>query len=276
MENNFEKYKKMYEDFGAQKSLDYLDEKFIPKNLFGFDNFLREKKILEKINLDPNDVILDIGCASGRQIFLMSPYCKKAVGIDISPSFIEEGKKYLQRKNIKNVELLISLAEDIPFPENYFDKILCAELLEHVIDPGRVLKEIHRVLKRGGKLIITVPNLNSEGTFYGRIKRFLGIKKFKPLPEFSLESLRKHGNAHLREFDGKTLEELVKKYDFKIIYKGGINFLDWPGIDLMIRALNKLGIWQNFFLKIFLFFEFLLNKVLINFGRHLILIAEKS
>ena len=276
MKNNYKKYHKMYEDFGAKKSTVYLKEKFIPINFFGFDNFLRERKILEKIDSSQNDLILDIGCASGRQVFLISPHCKKVIGIDISSAFIEEGNKYIQKQNIQNVELLVALAENLPFSENYFDKVLCAEVLEHVIDPDKVLKEAKRVLKRGGRLIITVPNLNSDGTLHGRIKRVLGIKKFEPLRDFSFESIYKHGDAHLQEFTKKTIQGLVKKHNFKIVYIRGISFLDWPGIDLMIRALNKLKVWQSFFLTFFLFLEFLLNKIPINFGRHLILIAEKK
>ena len=130
-------------------------------------------------------------------------------------------------------------------------------------------------MRRKGKLVITVPNFNSDGTIYGRIKRILKIKKFEPLKDFSFKSVQRHGDAHLREFDKESIIELVKKYNFSIIEISNVSFLDWPGIDFMIRGLNKLGIWQKCFLRVFLFLEFVSSKFLYNFGRHLILIAEK-
>ncbi|HXU77073.1 MAG TPA: class I SAM-dependent methyltransferase, partial [Methylomirabilota bacterium] len=52
---------------------------------------------------------------------------------------------------------VIASAEQIPFGDQRFDLVLCTQMLEYVPDPGRVLSEIHRVLKPGGRLLLSVP-----------------------------------------------------------------------------------------------------------------------
>lgn len=272
----YQKYKRMYDEFATKQAKKYLEKKFSPSYFIGFTGFLRETSLLRKLKIQPEDIILDVGCASGHQSFIISRHCKKAIGIDVGLDFIEEAQNYARAHHIQNIEFKVADVENLPFKTEAFDKIICAEVLEHVINPSRALEEMKRVLKKKGRLVISVPNMNSNGTLWGRLKRLLGIRKFIPIEvkDFSMGGIEKHGDSHLREFNSKALQNIIKEHNFEVDYLDGLSFLDWPRISLVYKMLSKFKSFQ----KIFLNFELLLTKIKIftKFGRHLILVAIKE
>lgn len=101
--------------------------------------------------------ILDVGSASGwflkelKKTFINS----ECVGIDAYKKAIDYGKK-----TYANIELLNADAHRIPFRNNTFEVIVCCEVLEHVENPETVIKEMKRVLKNDGSLIIEIDTGN--------------------------------------------------------------------------------------------------------------------
>lgn len=91
--------------------------------------------------------ILDIGCGSKpyEDLFLNT---KKYIGVDIEVS----GHDHTSSK----VDIFYN-GEILPFGDESFDNIVCVEVLEHVFNFNQLIREMHRVLRPGGKLLITVP-----------------------------------------------------------------------------------------------------------------------
>jgi len=99
--------------------------------------------ILNEVNNPAGPMkILDLGCGNGWFVKKLNSMGIGTIGIDINL----EGE---------TENLIRTSAYDLPFPENYFDCVLAIEIIEH-LEP-RVYKEIGRVLKPGGKLIVTSP-----------------------------------------------------------------------------------------------------------------------
>ena len=117
----------------------------------------RSRFIFEEIEKRKPKIILDIGCGRGFYIKSLSFYKfpKKIFGIDINEKYLLEAKKNCQDKRITIKKGSIY---SLPYPNNYFDFIICSELLEHLNDDKRGLKELNRVLKKNGTIAITVPN----------------------------------------------------------------------------------------------------------------------
>lgn len=262
----------MWENFATAKAKSYLGYKFLPTHRIGLTNFLREQQIYIFLDPQKEDVLLDAGCASGRQLFALAGKIKAGYGTDIAQAFIEQANKFKAENKIENLTFLQSDLEKLPFEDNFFDKIVCAEVLEHVFDFDLALLELKRVLKSQATLVITVPNLNADATIWGRFLRLLKIRQFKPITNFSSESLALHGDAHVREFTAKVAAEKLGAQGFDVKLIRTASFIDGPGIDLIMKFLLKVPFLRSLIIKS--------ENILTNrgwlLGRHLIIKAQKK
>lgn len=135
---------------------------------------MRLKKIIRLAQLQKNDIVLDLGCGEGFLISLMPDSAKKIVGLDISKIALKRAKEIL--KDEEGVELQWGNAEKLNLPNESFDKIICSEMLEHTPKPRKAMKEIHRVLKNNGLLVISVPD-EKRIRFIMKIAKVLNLNK---------------------------------------------------------------------------------------------------
>lgn len=104
--------------------------------------------------IDPqtDDRILEVGCGAGHVLQKMQP--SSLFGLELSPTLIGRARQRLPEK----VCLQRANAESMPFSNQIFDKVYCTEVLEHVLDPRKVLGEINRIVKPGGTVVISIPH----------------------------------------------------------------------------------------------------------------------
>lgn len=117
------------------------------------DNFVFQRSILayhEAAKLVQGDV-LEIGTGSGYGIELIAPHAKKFITID---KFMAEGDRALP----DNVEFRQATVPPLPFESESFDYVISFQVIEHIKQDLEFVREIHRVLRPGGKIIITTPN----------------------------------------------------------------------------------------------------------------------
>lgn len=115
----------------------------------------RARIVLENLELKPGMKILDIGCGRGfyeRAVVELFPSVE-IIGVDVN-------KKYLPKWKHPRAIFQQAEASSLPFVKASFDRIICSEVLEHVKDDLKVLEEMERVLKIGGKVLVTVPVKN--------------------------------------------------------------------------------------------------------------------
>ncbi len=119
----------------------------------------RVRTIFEWVAPKDSDLILD--CACGRGFYLnMFRYVSncRLVGLELDWEVIQKAQKnvgHLEDVNLQRVNIY-----NIPYADNTFDAVIFSEVLEHIDDDLRALKEAYRVLKPGGVLAITVPHAN--------------------------------------------------------------------------------------------------------------------
>lgn len=134
-----------------------------------------------------NKRVLDLGCGVGRYLELFG---KRSVGIDLC----DEAIKICRKKGLKAIKC--DLNKKLPFKRGEFEAVLASHVLEHVDSPTGLLKEVYRVLKPDGIVVIGLPIEFS-------LARFLGDSYFGDHPD------------HLYSFSEKGIERLLERSGFK-------------------------------------------------------------
>ncbi len=150
---------------------------------------------------DVKGKVLDVGCGVGDFCEAIKFYRPDLdlFGIDISKKAIAVAKK-----RIPLAKFTASDAQKIPFGKNFFDAVLCFDLIEHVEFPQKVLNEIHRVLKPNGIFHSHIPIEGNVFSLEGLLTK-LGWKG------------KEIYGGHPHHFTLKEAKEMLKKENFKVV-----------------------------------------------------------
>jgi ubiquinone/menaquinone biosynthesis C-methylase UbiE len=166
----------------------------------------KDKRILN--NLSKNDqIIYDIGCGEGIFLEKLNQLAsnRQLIGIDYMEENIAICKKHnlpARQGDIYNLDI----------KDNSVDIIFLIEVIEHLTKPEEALKELYRVLKPGGKLVILFPH---DSVFAFARLLFLRIKEFKMDP------------GHVKKWTHKEINKYLKNLSFHPVKNSSIPFVFW-------------------------------------------------
>ena len=175
-----------------------------PSPIVRFIEGRRVDFLLEELDLRPGLKVLEVGCGAGNILERISD-CELH-GLDISDYILEKARRRLGVR----ATVVKGDAEALPFEDQTFDRVYCSEVLEHVLDPGKVLAEMRRVVKNNGVAVASIPNED----LINRLKDV--VFKMGPLGRIilqtgdgyeSVENMEDHW--HLHEFDRELLRTAV-------------------------------------------------------------------
>jgi ubiquinone/menaquinone biosynthesis C-methylase UbiE len=114
---------------------------------------LEENTTLDLIDNVRNQWVLDVGCGTGRYCELLAKKGAKVVGIDPSSKMLECAKRKIRRDC--KFELLLGRIENAGFPDNYFNVVVCALTVGHLLQLEPAIGEVSRIIKTKGRLIVS-------------------------------------------------------------------------------------------------------------------------
>lgn len=123
-------------------------------------------------NLKKQASVLEIGCGVSDIFYFLSPDINY-FGVDPSQFSIKE----LENLNL-NLRLSVGYAENIPFENNKFDAVFSFQVLEHLFDPRQSLLEMIRVVRSGGYIIVSAPNLECPWSMPNAVRHYSKIRTF--------------------------------------------------------------------------------------------------
>jgi phosphatidylethanolamine/phosphatidyl-N-methylethanolamine N-methyltransferase len=144
---------------------------------------------IQRMGIQPGDRILEVGVGTGINLGLYPKDCT-VTGIDYSEQMLEKARERVERKDIRNARLLQMDGADLKFAENSFDIVYAPYVISVVPDPVKVAREMERVCRPGGRIII-LNHFLSPNTLMSRVERMIspatihiGFKADLDLPAF--------------------------------------------------------------------------------------------
>ena len=114
-----------------------------PNPLMRFLERRRTSAIIRYLDTGESDVVLDVGCGAGNMLEQLNK--GRLYGIDISQFVLGLSRKRLGSKT----GLFRGNAESLPFKDNYFDRVFCSEVIEHTINPDKIISQGSRLHRWG-------------------------------------------------------------------------------------------------------------------------------
>jgi SAM-dependent methyltransferase len=174
--------------------------------------------------------ILDVGCGVGMYTQAFQRYTPQVFGVEVELERAHEARG-------RACGVTQAVGETLPFADNGFDVVFSHEVLEHVADDRRCAREMVRVTRPGGRIVIFVPNrlyLFETHGIYWRGEYHFGNKPFVnwlPTP------LRNRLAPHVRAYTGRGLQRLFAALPVRTVVHTQI----YPGYDNVVARRPRLG-----------------------------------
>jgi ubiquinone/menaquinone biosynthesis C-methylase UbiE len=194
----------------------------------------RVKTIFEWLKPTDSDLILDGGTGRGFYLRFIREVCNASVvGLELEFQIIRMAWQALAR--LPEISLVNGSLYSIPFPDNSFNKIILSEVLEHVPDDVRALREVARVLKPGGLVAITVPNANYP-FWWDPINKTLETLLDTHIQRGALAGLWAN---HVRLYTRQQLRQAVREAGLEVAAERAFTHHSFPFIHNLVYGIGK-------------------------------------
>jgi 2-polyprenyl-3-methyl-5-hydroxy-6-metoxy-1,4-benzoquinol methylase len=171
--------------------------------------------------------VLDVGCSSGDLARRLVERGASVIGIDTDEQAAAEARAVCEQVLVGDVETM-----ELPFPDESFDLVLCGDLIEHLRDPEHFLSRICPLLRRGGRLLLTTPNVANWAV---RLSLLGGRWRYTE------RGILDRTHTHL--FTKKTLEEMLHRAGYRILefdFTAPVPKLGIPAVERTAHAVARI------------------------------------
>lgn len=168
--------------------------------------------------------VLDVGCGNGIVLYQLRTSFEELCGVELSKVRVESSQKLLRGSPAQVDIRQGNIEEGLDWPDGYFDLVISADVIEHVVDIWSAAQEMVRLLRPGGTLICSTPNF---AYIRWRLKLLFGL-----FPStggggqgFDVRPGELYDGGHLHYFTFTTLERLFLRYNVEIVRRVGFGRL---------------------------------------------------
>jgi ubiquinone/menaquinone biosynthesis C-methylase UbiE len=124
-------------------------------------------RIVEMAEAGPEGTVLDLACGPGLLVCAFARVVRHSTGIDLTPAMLEQARALQQEQGLKNVSWRQGDVLPLPFPDAQFSIVSARFAFHHFLDPPAVLKEMRRVCRTGGRIVVadSAPNASKADAF---------------------------------------------------------------------------------------------------------------
>lgn len=170
--------------------------------------------MLEAIDPQDGEMVLDAGTGPGIYAIKIAERAKnaKVYGVDLSPNFLRLAKNNAHEAGLDRISFMRGDLENLPFSDSQFDKLVCAGVVSAVPDRERAAREIYRVVKQGGRAVISEPNKGKDLRDRAFLLLLYGLGTINPkLRGFAANDISRY------YFSRESLHDLFKNAGFKTV-----------------------------------------------------------
>ncbi|MEK7137700.1 MAG: class I SAM-dependent methyltransferase [Patescibacteria group bacterium] len=161
--------------------------------------------------LSPEERVVNLGCGVGPQVAIYRGHFREMLCVDTDGNRLRQLIYFMQEHEVSNFKVLEARVEATGLPDSSFDKALCIDIIEHLTDPMSLVWEVHRILKPGGRALVTVPVMHDRYTHTLRsLRGFFSRKKTKELPEG-------HPDRHNTNFSRREWMHLFQRSPLQLV-----------------------------------------------------------
>jgi ubiquinone/menaquinone biosynthesis C-methylase UbiE len=234
---------------------DWNDDDVLPARLSIDTEFVFRRmtdETIRAVDLKNAHRVLDIGCGRGIDAASLAQSGGVLYGCEPSRIMLRKAKEW-KKKTGQEVQLVSSLAEELPFANQVFSRVFCKGAIDHFLSPEQAFREMCRVTSGDGKVIVSVANFESLSCLGGRKLNHLSLRLFHK--EISPPRIWEIPKDHTFRFDFQSLLQLARQY-LKIDRIQGISlfwgFPQWPNFLrriprplalTLLRFFDKVASW---------------------------------
>jgi SAM-dependent methyltransferase len=178
---------------------------------------IHRRKALRLLRLQSTECLVDLGCGEGYLTAALAPYTRQCIGIDFAISALQVLRGQITH-GMPEIDPVVAFGEHLPLGTGSVDKLVCNHILEHVIDDDAILREIHRILRPGGLVLLGVPLALSP-----QVRLLLRLRRLVRPRSKLLQLERTQAGALVPELIGKQSHvRLLKRNGFRALRAEGI------------------------------------------------------
>lgn len=155
---------------------------------------IRDERALELLveasGAGPDDDVLDVACGPGLVVCAFAPVVRHATGIDLTPAMIDHARELARSRRLANVAWHVGDVLPLPFPDERFSIVTSRFAFHHFSDPGAVLREMRRVCRRGGRVVLADVAVSADPVRAAAFNRMEKLRDPSHVRALTLDELR--------------------------------------------------------------------------------------